>query len=104
MNDLLVLTGDSVSARRVGDPTRRVADVTERHPRFRPIRAGTNEPLRKLTAGFLEFINEELAKSAGEPLMIMFGDPGRELYGTLNVFPDLRLEARGWRFAGSASG
>jgi hypothetical protein len=93
MDDLLVLTGDSVSARQVADMARRVADATERHPRFRPIRAGTKEPLRKVKAGFREFIDDELEKSAGEPLMILFGDPDRELYGTLNVFPDLRLDS-----------
>jgi len=90
--DLLVLSGDSVSASQVADLARRVAAATKTHPRFSPTRAGPREPLRKLKGGFGEFIDEELSRASGRPFRILFGDPERALYATLDVFPDNRLD------------
>jgi hypothetical protein len=93
-DDLLVLGGDSVSARQVPDLARAVAGAMEAHERFTPTRAGTREPLRNLRGGFLEFTETELAKSAGRPFRILYGRPDPVLHGTLDIFTDTTLDRR----------
>jgi len=90
--DLLVLSGDSVSARPVADLARGVVTATEAHPRYTPTRAGTREPLRKLGSDFGGFVDDELARSADRPFRILFGDPDRFFYATLDLFPDPMLD------------
>jgi hypothetical protein len=91
-DDLLVLGGDSVSARQVPDLARAVAGAMEANERLTPTRAGTREPLRNLKDGFREFTDAELEKSAGRPFRILFGRPELDLHGTLDIFTDTALD------------
>jgi hypothetical protein len=93
-SDLLVLTGDSVSARPVADLARAVADAMARHPRFLPTRASANEPIRKLAGSFRDFADAELARTAGRPFRILFARPDGNLDGYLDIFADTAIETR----------
>ncbi len=90
--DLLVLGGDSVSARAVPDLARAVAVAMETHDRFTPTRAGAREPIPLLKGGFREFTDAELAKSPARPFRILFARPELALQGTLDIYPDTMLD------------
>jgi hypothetical protein len=92
-SDLLVLTGDSVSARPVADLARAVADAMDRHPRFTPSRASANEPIRKLAGSFRAFTDDESARTAGRPFRILFARPDCDLDGYLDIFDDTALDS-----------
>jgi hypothetical protein len=91
-DDLLVLGGDSVSARPVADLAHAVADALAGNPRFAPTRASRNEPVRALRDRSLrEAVDVELQRSGEGPLRLLFGGAG-ELHGWLVIFPDPMLD------------
>lgn len=91
-DDLLVISGDSVSARPVAELVRDVVRALEADPRFSPTRASPREPVRKLGPGGLrEAFDAELERSSGNRILMLLGGPHAELHGTLDVFPDTML-------------
>lgn len=92
-DELLMLSGDSVSARPVTDLVRDVAAALQAEPRFSPTRASRREPVRKLGPdGLRGRFDAELERSAGKRIFLLFGGPHEDLYGTLDVFPDTQLD------------
>ena len=92
-DELLMLSGDSVSARPVADLVHDVAAALQAEPRFAPTRASGREPVRKLGAdGLRGRFDAELERAAGNRLFLLFGGPHEDLYGTLDVFPDTNLD------------
>ena len=92
-DELLMLSGDSVSARPVADLVRGVAAALQADSRFSPTRASGREPVRKLGAdGLRGRFDAELERSAGNRIFLLFGGPHEDMYGTLDVFPDTQLD------------
>lgn len=93
-DDLVVVGGDSVSARQVADLARDLARAMEAHPRFIPTRAGAREPLRALESGFAAFVEEELVRIGDKPFRIIVERPVEDFGGTIDIFPDTALDRR----------